>query len=98
VARLGGDEFVVLLPDVKQIADVDLVARKLLEALMPTYALGDAAVAATPSIGISTYPEDSGDMDELLRHADAAMYQVKQGGRGNYRFFQGGAGRSMDSD
>ena len=98
VARLGGDEFVVLLPDVNQIADVDLVARKLLDALMPAYALGDAAVAATPSIGISTYPEDSSDMDELLRHADAAMYQVKQGGRGNYRFFQGGSGRRVDSD
>jgi len=87
VARLGGDEFVVLLPDVMQPGDVGLVARKLLTALTPPYGLGGDTVMATPSIGISTYPADSGNIDELLRHADAAMYQVKQGGRGNYKFF-----------
>lgn len=89
VARLGGDEFVVLLPDFVQIDDVALVAKKLLEALTPTYELGGEAVVATPSIGISIYPDDSHDMDELIRHADAAMYQVKQSGRSNFRFFGG---------
>ncbi|OHC70929.1 MAG: hypothetical protein A3H93_19355 [Rhodocyclales bacterium RIFCSPLOWO2_02_FULL_63_24] len=89
VARLGGDEFVVLVPDIAQIEDVAIVARKLLEALTPTYELEGRAVVSTPSIGISIYPDDSRDMDELLKHADTAMYQVKQSGRSNYRFFNG---------
>ncbi len=88
-ARLGGDEFVVLVPDIAGRDDLDAVARKLLGVLAPTFLIEGQSVSARASIGISVYPDDSHDVQELLRHADAAMYQVKQGGRGAYRFFQG---------
>ena len=42
----------------------------------------------SPSIGIALFPEDAGDADELLRHADEAMYMTKQAGRNDYRFYQ----------
>lgn len=87
VARLGGDEFVVLVPDLQPSDDITTVANKLLEALTPPYAIGADTATCTPSIGISIYPDDSASVDELMKHADTAMYQVKQSGRGQYKFF-----------
>jgi diguanylate cyclase (GGDEF)-like protein/PAS domain S-box-containing protein len=88
VARLGGDEFVVLVPDLKSADDITTVANKLLGALTPPYTLGADTAICTPSIGISIYPDASASVDELMKHADTAMYQVKQSGRGQYKFFQ----------
>ncbi|HEX5802140.1 MAG TPA: diguanylate cyclase [Azospira sp.] len=87
VARLGGDEFVVLVPDVGGDADLALVAEKILDALAANYEIEGTQVSAQASIGISIYPDDDKDVHQLMKHADAAMYQVKQGGRGYYRFF-----------
>ena len=86
-ARMGGDEFVVLVPDVGDRSDLDAVAQKLVEALAPVHFAEGHPVSTQASIGISVYPDDAHDVQELLRHADAAMYLAKQGGRGTYRFF-----------
>ena len=88
VARLGGDEFVVLVPDIASRDDLDAVAHKIIEALTPPCEIEGRAVVTLASIGISVYPDDGRDVHELIRHADAAMYQVKQAGRGFYRFFE----------
>lgn len=87
VARLGGDEFVVLVPDLPETQDIHTVARKLLEVLTPPYDIGGHSVASTPSIGISLYPDDGSHIDDLMKNADTAMYQAKQSGRGNFKFF-----------
>lgn len=87
VARVGGDEFVVLLPDIKTPSGCARVAQKILDALAPPYDIDGNSVTAAPSIGISIYPDDHLDMEILLRHADAAMYAVKQTQRGKFRFF-----------
>lgn len=87
VARLGGDEFVVLVPDILEIEEVARVAKKLLQALTPAYHLDGKSIVTTPSIGISIYPDDHHDIEMLLEHADAAMYEVKQSRRGNFKFF-----------
>jgi diguanylate cyclase (GGDEF)-like protein len=87
IARLGGDEFVVLVPDINDIGDIDTVAEKLMTALNQPYPLEGQPVVSTPSIGISIYPDDGNQMDDLMKHADAAMYKAKQSGRGNFKFF-----------
>lgn len=92
VARLGGDEFVVLIADVKEREDLARVSMKILNALRVPCAIEGRSVETCPSIGISMYPDDCRDVHDLLRHADAAMYRVKQNGRGFYGFFGGAPG------
>jgi diguanylate cyclase (GGDEF)-like protein/PAS domain S-box-containing protein len=87
IARLGGDEFVILVPDAQGQEDIGTIANKLLEALTPPYPIDGHTVTSTPSIGISVYPDDGDNMADLMKKADTAMYQAKQGGRGNFRFF-----------
>jgi diguanylate cyclase (GGDEF)-like protein/PAS domain S-box-containing protein len=89
VARLGGDEFVVLLPETSGSQDVLTVARKLLAELSNPHDLEGHRATCTPSVGISVFPRDSHNADELMKHADTAMYRAKQGGRASFRFFQG---------
>lgn len=91
VARLGGDEFVVLAPDASGIDDTRTIADKLLETLSPPYEIEGHAVICTPSIGISLYPDDGMTAQDLMKHADEAMYQAKQAGRANFRFFNDAA-------
>jgi diguanylate cyclase (GGDEF)-like protein/PAS domain S-box-containing protein len=73
VARLGGDEFVILLPDIKKLAAAAQVAQKIQNALAPPYEIEGQLMMATPSIGISIYPDDHHEVDVLLKQADAAM-------------------------
>ncbi|WP_051181734.1 EAL domain-containing protein [Thermithiobacillus tepidarius DSM 3134] len=87
VARLGGDEFTVILPDMSQVRDAALVARKILEALSRPFQLGERKVFVTSSVGITFYPEDGQSTDDLLKHADTAMYRAKERGRNNYQFY-----------
>ncbi|MFM2085386.1 MAG: hypothetical protein RLZZ237_255, partial [Pseudomonadota bacterium] len=87
VARLGGDEFVVLVPGIRGADEAARVAEKIIESLMPAFPIDGHVLHITPSIGICVYPDDGGDVDALMRHADAAMYHAKGNGRNNYQFF-----------
>ncbi len=87
VARLGGDEFVVVLPAIKQVEDVEMVAQKIRAALASGYCLNGIAVETTPSIGIAVYPVNGDTADPLFQRADEAMYAVKHGGRNGYQFY-----------
>ena len=87
VARFGGDEFMVLMTGVGHIADVEEVAQKLLLAVQAPVDVDGRPLTVTPSIGIAMYPGDGGSPDDLIRHADTAMYLAKARGRAHYRFF-----------
>jgi diguanylate cyclase (GGDEF)-like protein/PAS domain S-box-containing protein len=87
VARLGGDEFVILVPDAHDQDDISTLANKLLAALTPPYEIEGRSATSTPSIGISIYPDDGANVDDLMKLADTAMYQAKQSGRANFKFF-----------
>ncbi len=87
VARLGGDEFVILLEDVNGVDDAALVAGKILSRFAKPIQLDDKRVMIGTSIGISVYPDDAGDGEALLRHADAAMYVAKQQGSNRYHCY-----------
>jgi diguanylate cyclase (GGDEF)-like protein/PAS domain S-box-containing protein len=88
VARLGGDEFVVLVPGIRTADEASQVAEKIIEALAESFPLEGRNLHITPSIGISVYPDDGGDVETLMRNADGAMYHAKASGRNNYQFFK----------
>ena len=87
VARLGGDEFLIVLPDLESPGDAANVAGKLISIISGPATLEGSPVYVSPSIGISIYPRDGANADELVRAADAAMYSAKENGRGNFQFF-----------
>ena len=87
VAREGGDEFVVVLPDLEVPEDAMRVADKMLVELARPMDVGGAEIRITPSIGISHYPRDSTDIEELIDRADRAMYTAKSAGRNTIRSF-----------
>ena len=87
VARLGGDEFVVLLTNIRETSQIVIIVEKLVPCLKQTFADNERVLSVTPSIGIAIFPEDGMDYDQLLFHADKAMYQAKAKGRNQYAFF-----------
>jgi diguanylate cyclase (GGDEF)-like protein len=87
IARVGGDEFVVLLMDMDNEEGARLVAEKIIKTLEhPLYIEGQLCQLGV-SIGIALYPHDGGSGDELIRHADEAMYRIKRAGKNGYTFY-----------
>jgi diguanylate cyclase (GGDEF)-like protein/PAS domain S-box-containing protein len=87
VARFGGDEFMVLLPEMALRSDVEEVAGKLLQSIcVPLHADG-RPISVSASVGIAVFPNDGDTPQELIKHADTAMYMAKSRGRAHYRFF-----------
>jgi diguanylate cyclase (GGDEF)-like protein len=87
VARLGGDEFVVILHDVGEPKKVQTVAERIAQTLAAPFDIQGQECCVSASIGVASYPTDASDEEALLTCADAAMYQVKQEGKNNIRFF-----------
>ena len=87
VSREGGDEFIVILPDLERPEHARTVADKIIKELEKPVEIGGHEIHVTPSIGISHYPNDATDVQQLLKHADSAMYQAKDAGRNTVRFF-----------
>jgi len=88
VVRLGGDEFVVVLEQAGSVEDVEHVAARVLGAFRDGFHLQQSTQVLNASIGISLFPEHGDDAQTLLKNADIAMYSVKTGGKGAFRFFQ----------
>jgi diguanylate cyclase (GGDEF)-like protein len=87
VARLGGDEFVVLVREVEEPPQMEIVARKLLAALIKPMTILGQECRVTGSIGICMFPVDAEDEESLMKKADMAMYQAKEEGKNDVRFY-----------
>ncbi len=87
IGRLGGDEFIVLIDDLNCERAVQPIAENLLSSFRQTFKVQNRELLLTASIGISIYPNDGTQPDELLRNADSAMYFSKNQGRNAYHFF-----------
>lgn len=87
VARLGGDEFTVILADLEDFRDVSRVAQGIRDALSQPFMIDGQSVHVSTSIGIAFYPEDASDVQELMKHADQAMYAAKKNGGNRYHYF-----------
>lgn len=86
--HLGGDEFVVVLENVKNISELEDIARSINETGIEPYPVSDMEMLITASIGIASYPEHGEDIDSLLKNADAAMYQAKSNAHNSYRVYE----------
>lgn len=87
--RIGGDEFILLLLDLKDRAEIDRIARKVLTAIEKPFVLMNRAYFLSASIGVAVAPDDGRDAQLLIKCADSAMYRVKSEGRNDVRFFAG---------
>jgi len=87
VARMGGDEFVLLLEELRGGDDAARLAEELLRAVARPMMLNEQEVAISASVGIGIYPEDGTSASDLMRNADAAMYEAKRNGRNRYAFY-----------
>jgi diguanylate cyclase (GGDEF)-like protein len=87
VARIGGDEFNVLLTGLDSAAEAEALARRVREALSRPAAIEGHTVISTASIGISLFPDDGVEAEDLLRQADAAMYYAKELGGNRVQAF-----------
>jgi len=87
LARVGGDEFSLLLPNLSQNEDAATIARKILEVSSRPVCHKDKELRLSFSIGVAVFPDHGESKDALFRHADLAMYRVKDTGRNGFNFF-----------
>ena len=87
ISRLGGDEFTIVLANIAHVDDVARVAQKILDQFIPPFRIAGRDLFASPSIGITLYPFDDDNTENLLKNADTAMYHAKSLGRNNFQFY-----------
>lgn len=87
LARIGGDEFVVLLDDLVNPKECEYLLQGLLETVVKPFFLGTNKVQISASMGVTIYPQDGVDAEQLLRHSDQAMYRAKQSGKNCFHLF-----------
>jgi len=87
VARLGADEFLILLVNQHGANDATLVAKKIIDVIDKPFVVGARELNITASVGLTVFPDDSRNVGDLLRNAEAAMHTAKQQGRNTYHFF-----------
>lgn len=87
LARIGGDEFVAVLTDLITVEDCEPVLERLLLAASEQITIGEVVLSISASIGVTFYPQDKVDADQLMRHADQAMYAAKESGKNRYQLF-----------
>jgi diguanylate cyclase (GGDEF)-like protein len=87
LGRLGGDEFLLAITDLGHADDAATVASRILDAFRAPIHTQEGEIRATVSIGVSVFPEDGGDVDELLKNADTALYHAKAVGRNTFEFY-----------
>ncbi|CAH1665953.1 Diguanylate cyclase (GGDEF)-like protein [Chelatococcus asaccharovorans] len=92
LARLGGDEFAIIQTGVSAHHDAEALSRRILDAMKKPIEMGDTIVSVGASIGIVLSPQNSTDRETLLRLAETALYQAKNGGRNRFSFVE----RQMD--
>ncbi len=87
LARVGGDEFALLLPNPGTPEAISTIAERIRQAVTEPVTLGGQEIYGTCSIGFAIFPDDGAEGATLLKHADAAMYRVKESGRNQYQFY-----------
>jgi len=87
LSRFGGDEFVAILADLEEVQDYKPILTRMLKAASKPILIHDILVQVSASIGVTLYPMNNVDADQLIRHADQAMYLAKQKGKNGYQLF-----------
>jgi diguanylate cyclase (GGDEF)-like protein/PAS domain S-box-containing protein len=87
VARLGGDEFAVIATNTRDIRGITMLADRIVLEISKPFVVDGHEIHTGTSIGITEYPQDRGDSDQLLRNADLALYRAKERGRGTWQIY-----------
>lgn len=87
VARFAGDEFLILLENINDYYEAAKVAQRVIEIVSAPYPVHGSEISVTPSIGISIYPLDGDNLDDIIMHADIAMFHAKEMGRNNFQYY-----------
>jgi diguanylate cyclase (GGDEF)-like protein/PAS domain S-box-containing protein len=87
VARMGGDEFTIILSQITDPIYAGKIAASIIQKLTGPFIIGSVELNVSASIGITIYPTDGGDSEQLLKNADIAMYAAKNSGRGRFSYF-----------
>ncbi len=87
ICRVGGDEFIFIIEGVERKSDMDVLAQKILDILAKPFELERMHYTISGSIGISFYPDDTDDVDELIKFADMAMYKAKNSGKNKFHYY-----------
>ncbi len=87
IARLGGDEFALFLNKVESLDDIAIVTKRIIDIISKPIKIDNYEVMLTPSIGIAIYPDNGQFANQLMKHADIAMYKAKEAGRRTYTFY-----------
>lgn len=87
VVRLGGDEFALILGGIKDKAQLDVLLKRILELLSSPFMIDDQMITISASIGVTIYPENDAPIEDLLAHADMAMYESKQQGKNTWSLY-----------
>lgn len=91
VVRFGGDEFIIVVPDIPSdihiISTISKICENVLAAIIEPFSLEGHEVKISGSVGVSLFPQDADNFDDLLKNADTAMYHAKAQGRDNYQFY-----------
>lgn len=88
VARMGGDEFMIILHGLAQPQSALFVAQKILSALVQPFLIDGQEICTTASVGISIFPDNANDSENLIKQADIAMYKAKRKGKNTYTFYK----------
>jgi diguanylate cyclase (GGDEF)-like protein len=97
LGRYGGDEFVAILSIDEDEIEMAEAAQRFLERVVIDVEEGDMRLTVRTSIGVAVYPDDGGSQEELLRHADEALYAAKQLGGGRVRWYRDGVGHQVNA-
>ena len=87
IGRFGGDEFVVLIKNIQSKANVKDITESILSSLSKPVEVNGIKMSFSTSVGISIFPDDSSDGEELIKFADRSLYKVKKQGKNGYQFF-----------
>jgi diguanylate cyclase (GGDEF)-like protein/PAS domain S-box-containing protein len=87
LSRLGGDEFTIVISNLTQIEEISYIANKMLDIIREPLIIGTHTLYLSISIGISIYPKDSRDRQDLLKYSDSAMYRAKDEGRDRFKYY-----------
>lgn len=87
IARIGGDEFGIILNNIESIKVADAVAEKIIHAIEVPYIINGHNLRISSSIGISYFPSEESDEDNVIHNADIAMYHAKKSGRNNFQHY-----------
>ena len=88
IGRLGGDEFGICLNNIKSKKNVAVIAKKINHVFNDKIQVYSQSLELTLSIGITLFPEDGDDAEELLKYSDMAMYEIKRTKKNSFRFFK----------